>query len=192
FHIIFPFFLHFHTAFSLPDLKHYYYVRKFALPQLHFWPHLVVYLDAPVGKCLENIKARGNVDEIAAVDEKYLKTIEESYKDSLKEYRRHSKILAYDWTRPGDADTVVEDIERMDFDFFEWHSGDVMEEWFTLVDEVSWNGWRHHVTSKLDARMYAFDGMSTHEVGELYINPRDAGHFMQVMRKEVVVHFLSV
>ncbi|ETN69380.1 deoxynucleoside kinase [Necator americanus] len=167
-------------------LKHYYYVRKAALPQLHFWPHLVVYLDAPVHKCLENIRARGNASEIAAVDEKYLKTIEESYKDSLKEYRRHSKILAYDWTRPGDADTVVEDIERLDFDFFEWHSGDVMEEWFTLVDEVGWNGWRQHVTSKVDARLYAFGGMSTHEVGELYINPRDAGHFMHVMRKEVL------
>ncbi|RCN48007.1 deoxynucleoside kinase [Ancylostoma caninum] len=167
-------------------LKHYYYVRKAALPQLHFWPHLVVYLDAPVHKCLENIRARGNANEIAAVDETYLGTIEDSYKDSLKEYRRHSKILAYDWTRPGDADTVVEDIERLDFDFFEWHSGDVMEEWFTLVDEVGWNGWRQHVTSKVDARLYAFGGMSTHEVGELYINPRDAGHFMHVMRKEVL------
>ncbi|EPB72480.1 hypothetical protein ANCCEY_08421 [Ancylostoma ceylanicum] len=101
-------------------------------------------------------------------------------------FRRHSKILAYDWTRPGDADTVVEDIERLDFDFFEWHSGDVMEEWFTLVDEIGWNGWRQHVTSKVDARLYAFGGMSTHEVGELYINPRDAGHFMHVMRKEVL------
>ncbi|KHJ96061.1 hypothetical protein OESDEN_03980 [Oesophagostomum dentatum] len=42
------------------------------------------------------------------------------------------------------------------------------------------------VTSKVDARLYAFGGLSSHEVGELYINPRDAGHFMQVMRKEVL------
>ncbi|KAK6029507.1 deoxynucleoside kinase [Ostertagia ostertagi] len=168
------------------DFKHYYYVRKSAVKQLHFWPHLVVYLDTPVQKCLENVRSRGNPNEIAAVDERYLKTIEESYKDSLKEYRRHSKILAYDWSRPGDADTVVEDIERLDFDFFEWHSGDVMEEWFTVLDEVGWTGWREHVTSKLDARQYAFDGHLQHEVGELYINPRDAGHFMHVMRKEVL------
>lgn len=167
-------------------LKHYYYTRKLAVPQLHFWPHLVVYLDTPVHKCLENIKSRGNVNEIAVVDEHYLKTIEDSYKDSLKEYRRHSKILAYDWTRPGDADTVVEDIERLDLDFFEWHSGDVMEEWFSISDEVGWAGWRQHVTQKLDARLYAFGGIQTHEVGELYVNPRDAGHFMHVMRKEVL------
>ncbi|VDL87280.1 unnamed protein product [Nippostrongylus brasiliensis] len=166
--------------------KYYYYVRKAAVKQLHFWPHLVVYLDTPVHKCLENIKTRGNTNEIAVVDEPYLKAIEESYKDSLKEYKRHSKILAYDWTRPGDADTVVEDIERLDLDFFEWHSGDVMEEWNTVLDEVGWAGWRQHVTQKLDARLYAFGAMPTHEVGELYVNPRDAGHFLQVMRNEVL------
>ena len=43
------------------DFKHYYYVRKTALPVLHFWPHLVVYLDTPVHKCMENIRKRGNV-----------------------------------------------------------------------------------------------------------------------------------
>lgn len=69
------------------DFKHYYYVRKHALPQLHFWPHLVIYLDAPVNKCLENIKQRGNVNEISAVDDVYLKNIEDSYKDALKEFR---------------------------------------------------------------------------------------------------------
>ena len=44
-----------------------------------------------------------------------------------QEYSRHSKVIAYDWTKPGDADVIVEDIERMDFDFFEWHSGEVRE-----------------------------------------------------------------
>ncbi|UMM23848.1 hypothetical protein L5515_004359 [Caenorhabditis briggsae] len=166
--------------------KHYYFVRKNALPQLHFWPHLVVYLNTPTSKCLENIKRRGNTDEIATVDERYLKTIEESYKDSLREYRNHSKILAYDWTKPGDTDAVVEDIERLDLDFFEWHSGDVMEEWNTIVDSIGWNGWRQYVTNKYDARMLAFDGIPKHEVGELYTNPRDTGHFLHVMRKEVL------
>ncbi|KAK6043993.1 hypothetical protein COOONC_18502, partial [Cooperia oncophora] len=32
------------------DFKHYYYVRKSAVKQLHFWPHLVIYLDTPVQK----------------------------------------------------------------------------------------------------------------------------------------------
>lgn len=34
--------------------------------------------------------------------------------------------------------------------------------------------------------MLAFDGIPKHEVGELYTNPRDTGHFLHVMRKEVL------
>ncbi|CAJ0953842.1 unnamed protein product, partial [Mesorhabditis belari] len=166
--------------------KYYYFVRKNALPKLNFWPHLVIYLDVPVAKCMENIRKRGKVEEIACLDEEYLGTIEESYKDSLREYRKHSKILAFDWSTPGDVDSVVEDIEATDLDFFEWHSGDVFEEWHAPVDEITWNGWRQYVTSKSNAHFYAFDGIETHDVGELYINPRDAGHFLQVMRQEVL------
>lgn len=46
---------------SFPDFMYYYYVRKHSLPNLHFWPHVVVYLDSPVDKCLENIRKEGNV-----------------------------------------------------------------------------------------------------------------------------------
>uniref|UniRef100_A0A915B7T7 NADH dehydrogenase [ubiquinone] 1 alpha subcomplex subunit 10, mitochondrial n=3 Tax=Parascaris univalens TaxID=6257 RepID=A0A915B7T7_PARUN len=166
--------------------KHYFYVRKTALPKLHFWPHLVVYLDAPVNVCLQNIRKEGNVNKVSVLDETYLKTIEESYKDSLREFQKHSKILVYDWSKRGDTDTIVEDIERMDFDFFEWHSGDVFEEWFVLIDEVSWASWRIYVTQKYKARSQAFDGILTHEVGELYINPRDMGHYIHTMKKEVL------
>lgn len=28
--------------------------------QCRFWPHLVIYLDVPVDKCLENIRRQGN------------------------------------------------------------------------------------------------------------------------------------
>ena len=74
---------------------------------------------------------------------------------------------------------IVEDIERMDFDFFEWHSGEVFEEWNMLVDELNWAEWRQRlereeegmegkkccrVTNKLDARSNAFDGIENHEV----------------------------
>ena len=57
------FFFHFIflTLIAHSDFKHYYYVRKTAMPKLPFWPHLVVYIDAPVKNCLENIKKNGNV-----------------------------------------------------------------------------------------------------------------------------------
>uniref|UniRef100_A0AC35UBE6 NADH dehydrogenase [ubiquinone] 1 alpha subcomplex subunit 10, mitochondrial n=1 Tax=Rhabditophanes sp. KR3021 TaxID=114890 RepID=A0AC35UBE6_9BILA len=166
--------------------KHYYYMRKSALPELNFWPHLVVYLDTPVAKCLENIKKTGNSDKISTLNENYLMTIEESYKDSIREYKKYSKLLIYDWTKPGNTDIIVEDIERMDFDFHEWHSGDVFEQWFEPQDEAGWAQWRLHVTDKSKARINAFDGIAQHEVGELYTSPRDLGHFVNVMKTHVL------
>ncbi|MFH4975498.1 hypothetical protein AB6A40_002207, partial [Gnathostoma spinigerum] len=166
--------------------KFYYYLRKGAIPQLNFWPHLVVYLDAPVDKCLETIRGEGDVDKIATFDAEYLKTVEDSYKDALREFQKHSKILIYDWSQPGNTDTIVEDIERIDFDFFEWHSGEVFEEWFEPKDEVTWCGWRQFVTDKSRPRSLAFDSIRTHEVGELYINPNDMTHFINTMKTQVL------
>uniref|UniRef100_A0A0N4ZX08 NADH dehydrogenase [ubiquinone] 1 alpha subcomplex subunit 10, mitochondrial n=1 Tax=Parastrongyloides trichosuri TaxID=131310 RepID=A0A0N4ZX08_PARTI len=171
---------------GLEFLKYYYYMRKSALPELNFWPHLVVYLDTPVEKCLENIKKSGDSNKIATLDKTYLKTIEDSYKDSIREYKKYSKILIYDWAKQGNTDIIVEDIERTDFDFHEWHSGDVFEQWFEPQDEAGWAQWRLHVTDKTKARLNAFNGILQHEVGELYINPRDMGHFINVMKTHVL------
>uniref|UniRef100_A0A0K0EY81 NADH dehydrogenase [ubiquinone] 1 alpha subcomplex subunit 10, mitochondrial n=1 Tax=Strongyloides venezuelensis TaxID=75913 RepID=A0A0K0EY81_STRVS len=167
-------------------LKFYYYMRKSALPELYFWPHLVVYLDTPVEKCLENIKKTGDSDKIGTLNETYLRTIAASYKDSLREYQRYSKILAYDWVKQGNTDSIVEDIERTDFDFHEWHANDVFEQWHNQSDEASWADWRLHVTHKTPARYIAFGGLPTHEVGEIYINPRDVSHYVDVMKNEVL------
>ncbi|KJH46148.1 hypothetical protein DICVIV_07796 [Dictyocaulus viviparus] len=130
--------------------------------------------------------AMGNEVRFAQKSTDNLRTVPFIFRTNIRIARRHSFILAYDWTHPGDADTVVEDIERLDLDFFEWHSGDVMEEWFTLQDESAWLKWRIQATSKVDARLMAFHGILTHEVGELYLNPRDGGQFLQVMRNEVL------
>src|SRR4051794_3670423 len=67
--------------------KLYYYLRKAVMPVLHYWPHLVIYLDAPVNKCLERIKQRGNANEVAVVDEAYLQIMADSYKDALREFK---------------------------------------------------------------------------------------------------------
>lgn len=41
------------------------------------------------------------------------------------------------------------------------------------------------VTEKLTAHSRAFGGVREHEVSELYMNPRDVGHFLNVLKKEV-------
>ena len=40
-------------------------------------------------------------------------------KNFLKQQQRHSRVLVYDWTEPGDMEIVVEDIEALNFDFLE-------------------------------------------------------------------------
>lgn len=37
----------------------------------------------------------------------------------LKDISKHAEIMIYDWSNYGDAEVVIEDIERMDFDQFE-------------------------------------------------------------------------
>lgn len=55
----------------------------------------------------------------------------------------------------------------------------MIEELFSLTMNFS-------VTSKFEAYMRAFGGIPTHEVNELYVNPRDTGHFLNVIQKEVI------
>lgn len=72
---------------TIPDFNHYYYMRKRGNKTIPLMPHLFIYLKAPVEVSLRNIQKRGNPDEIKTVDETYLKIIEASYTDALKEFR---------------------------------------------------------------------------------------------------------
>ena len=74
------------------------------------------------------------------LDREYLTTIERSYADMLAEIKPHSKMLVYDWARTSSegVDRVVEDIEHLDLDFFEYHSMSEMEEWHMVVNDVDW------------------------------------------------------
>ncbi|KAI1708843.1 deoxynucleoside kinase domain-containing protein [Ditylenchus destructor] len=165
---------------GLEFFKHYYYVRKLTLSHLKLYPHLIIFLDCPVSKCIENIKERGNPDEIAIHDSEYLRVMDESYKDYLRDLKRHSKILVYDWEKPGNADNIVEDIEHLDFDFFEWHTGDILETWNTLEDDFQC------ATTKYQLRTCFDDIAGMHEVAELYQSPVDLNNFMYVMKHEVL------
>jgi len=69
------------------------------------------------------------------VDREYLQTIENSYKDALREYDKHSRVRIYDWATPGDIDTIMEDIEQLDLDWFEYHSSDRFLEWHVNREE---------------------------------------------------------
>ncbi|XP_014671235.1 PREDICTED: NADH dehydrogenase [ubiquinone] 1 alpha subcomplex subunit 10, mitochondrial-like [Priapulus caudatus] len=101
-------------------------------------PHLVVYLDVPTNLLVDRIKKRNVAYEVQSdkvLNATYLQTLENVYKQQfLPLMNKSSDLLIYDWAEFGDAEMVVEDIERVDLDsrqklkekFTDW---DVKNDW---------------------------------------------------------------
>ncbi|VDN03827.1 unnamed protein product [Thelazia callipaeda] len=170
-----------------PEYFTYYFIeRRNMLPHCSVWPHLVIYLDVPVDKCLQNICEEGNANKIAVIDRTYLQTIENSYKDALKEFKKHSEILVYDWETPGNVENIVEDIEEIDFDYFNLHNSDVFGSWLKVRNEMDYTIIRNFVTDKREAHALSFLGLPSHECGEIYQSPRELARFVQCIHNEIL------
>jgi len=83
-------------------------------------PNLIIYLDASVDTVQKKIAARGNEwDKNSPVygNASYLNDIYNTIKkDYLSKEKLSSQILVYDWSEPGEVESVVEDIEALNFD----------------------------------------------------------------------------
>merc|ERR1711973_103585 len=101
---------------------------------LHFLlrPHVVLYLDAPVETVMKNIKERNNPwdkDSPVWTNKRYLNDIyNEKKRRHLMKQQRHSHVLVYDWSTPGDTDFVVDDIEKIEFDYTDEYD-DLLRDW---------------------------------------------------------------
>ncbi|VDP45049.1 unnamed protein product [Soboliphyme baturini] len=148
-------------------------LRKALLPTIILQPHLVIYLDRPVKDCLAYIKKRNIPWENngKVIDMTYLGTIESKYRDYLKEVDYESEILIYDWTVPGSVDSIVQDIEHLDLDTYEWHKHSKFENWSNVADEDTWCHLRHKYTHKLGIMKYF--KMFPYDVPELFYPPDD-------------------
>ncbi|CAH2242980.1 jg13423 [Pararge aegeria aegeria] len=72
-------------------------------------PHLVIYLDLPVNKVQEAIKARKNDYESGgkALTEPFLTEMERQYKHKyLRDISTHAELLVYDWTGGGEVEVA--------------------------------------------------------------------------------------
>ncbi|XP_069187958.1 NADH dehydrogenase [ubiquinone] 1 alpha subcomplex subunit 10, mitochondrial isoform X2 [Procambarus clarkii] len=113
--------------------KLYYECKKMTVPEL-MRPHLVIYLDVPVDVIQQRIKERNLPHEINSkvYTPEFLSYMENVYKMKyLREMSVHSELLLYDWSAKGEPEVVVEDIERINFDFdkndpkmADWRCGD--------------------------------------------------------------------
>ena len=111
--------------------EYYSWIRKEGLTDL-LRPHLVIYLDIPPEKVLENIQKKGidyemNSPVLKRLD--VMQDIDRIYKEEfLPDIAKHAEVLVYDWSEGGDMDLVIEDLEKLDFDQYEGR-GERTEDW---------------------------------------------------------------
>nr|XP_033332634.1 NADH dehydrogenase [ubiquinone] 1 alpha subcomplex subunit 10, mitochondrial [Megalopta genalis] len=82
-------------------------------------PHITIYLDVPVQDVQEKIKRRDRSGEANSkvFSTQFLTNLENAYKEKyLKPLSNHTYILAYDWSKEGDLNTITSDIENLDID----------------------------------------------------------------------------
>jgi len=108
-------------------------------------PNLIVYLDAPVDVVQAKIRERSNTthpwEKNSPVFENtdYLKLLYEDYfkGEYIKEASISSRVLMYDWSEGGDTEVVVEDIERLNMDYFDKYDKQQMDWRMFKEDEYS-------------------------------------------------------
>jgi len=120
---------------------YFYKKRENTLPFL-LRPNLIVYLDAPLDVVQSKIRARAQTthpwEKNSPVYEnrEYMKHCywDLLKKEYLKEAAAHSQVLMYDWSEGGDTEVVVEDIERLNMDY--WDKYDIQQkDWRMFTEE---------------------------------------------------------
>jgi len=104
----------------------YYRVQQMVLQHL-LRPNVIIHLDAPTDVVQAKIRARSQTthpwekDSPVFENSGYLNML---YQDLLKnDYMKkasvYSKVLTYDWSEGGDTEVVVEDVERLQLEYFD-------------------------------------------------------------------------
>ncbi|KFM73526.1 NADH dehydrogenase [ubiquinone] 1 alpha subcomplex subunit 10, mitochondrial, partial [Stegodyphus mimosarum] len=168
---------------SGPARQLYLDIRKNAVLEELFRPHLIIYLDISPEVTLERIKKRNDPAEVNSkvLTKEYLESIEYHYKQIyLKDMDKHAEILVYDWTNFGDVEVVVEDIERIDFDRYTKFDAK-LEDW-RKEDDWEWCYWRRRFTMhKLTLLKYA--NIFRPKVTELYHPGEEVEEFQNLITR---------
>jgi len=150
-------------------------------------PHLIVYLDAPADVVMKNIKARGNAwdkDSPVWTNKRYLNDIyNEKKRRHLMKQQKHSHVLVYDWSVPGDLDVVVDDIEKIDFDFTDEYD-DLLRDWTRNRTEQKHTILRHQFCSmfKRSDLLRTIDCIEElREADNLFFSPEEIQRMSEVL-----------
>jgi NADH dehydrogenase (ubiquinone) 1 alpha subcomplex subunit 10 len=138
-------------------------IRKQITAQL-LRPNLIIYLDAPVDVVQSKLRERSKTthpwEKNSPVFEnrEYLKMVyEDMMKDQyIKTASASSRVLMYDWSEGGDTEVVVEDIERLNMDYFDKYDKQ-QQDWrmhkedkYARKRQQYTNRWRTDVHMKVD------------------------------------------
>jgi len=150
-------------------------------------PHVLIYLDAPVDVVMRNIKARGNPwdkDSPVWTNKRYLSDIyNEKKRRYLMRQQKHSHVLVYDWSTPGETDVVVDDIEKIDLDLTDEYD-DLLRDWTKNRTEQmhSINRWKYCNQVQRSYTLHVPDSPEdTMEAEHLYFSPQEIDNMERVM-----------
>ncbi|CAG9855887.1 unnamed protein product [Phyllotreta striolata] len=170
--------------------KRYYEFRDNSISEL-LRPHLIIYLDVPVPKVMENIQKRAISYEkdSKVLTPKYLSTMEKYYKQEyLKTMSKHSELLIYDWSEEGDVEIVVEDIERIDFNRFDTQDTQ-LKDWVCRLEE-EYGVLRHKYADKKHSLMNYFN-IPCFDIPELEVEAMEAHAYHTLMNNAPGNQFLK-
>ncbi|XP_050296640.1 NADH dehydrogenase [ubiquinone] 1 alpha subcomplex subunit 10, mitochondrial isoform X2 [Anthonomus grandis grandis] len=167
---------------SRPAYKKYYEFRESTLQEL-LKPHLIIYLDVPILTVMENIKKRNISYEKAspALTPMYLEVMERNYKQNyLKDMAEHAELLVYDWTVEGDMEVVLEDIEAIDFQRYDYQDPQ-LKDWMYDAEE-DWAVLRYKYAERKE-RIMNFCNVPCFDVPELMVDAIEADDYYRIMRE---------
>ncbi|RWS28018.1 NADH dehydrogenase [ubiquinone] 1 alpha subcomplex subunit 10-like protein [Leptotrombidium deliense] len=132
-------------------------------------PHLQIYLDISPELSLQRIKSKPEVVSMEAKSKvlnlEFLTTLNDQYKNQfLPEIYKASELLVYDWSKEGDMDEVIEDLEKLDFEQYNL-KGDRLEDWRTYPDykflelRTRYTNEMNFLAHKFDMPAYNVEGM---------------------------------
>jgi len=151
-------------------------------------PHVVVYLDAPVDTVMKNIKARGNPwdkDSPVWTNKRYLSDIyNEMKRRYLMNFQKHSHVLVYDWSTPGEIDIVVDDIEKLECDWTDEYD-ELMRDWTVTRNEKEHRNKREEYCRQAYRawlETYALDTHKWMDAPNIWYHSDDVVQFLDVLR----------
>ncbi|XP_065200303.1 NADH dehydrogenase [ubiquinone] 1 alpha subcomplex subunit 10, mitochondrial [Planococcus citri] len=174
----------FQCGYISPQIRNYYYeVVRQSIHNL-YRPHLIVYLDVPVNKTIENIKTRGADYEVnsKALTPEFLQSLEKISKEKyLREADVPGSVLMADFSEEEDVDNIIEDIENIDFDS-ERHSRD--PKYADWRKDEWWQDWHRLQYTRNTGRCRIFSQMNfiSYDTPELFANESEWDAYQQIWK----------